>query len=119
MRVSLIGATGNAGSRILAELAQRGHQVTAVVRRPERVPRHDGVVAKECDVNRVDDLALVLRGHDVVVSSVHFLDGQAGLALRMGFLSLEGGFRHLRLEPGIPGAMVDTNGPVGSVRLAF
>lgn len=49
----------------------------------------------------------------------YFLDGDAGLALRMGFLSLEGGFRHLRLDPGIPGAMVDTNGPVGSVRLAF
>jgi NAD(P)-dependent dehydrogenase (short-subunit alcohol dehydrogenase family) len=77
MRVSLIGATGNAGSRILAELAQRGHQVTAVVRNPERVPRLDGVIAKECDANRVDDLAPVLRGHDVVVSSVHFLDCQA------------------------------------------
>jgi len=77
MRVSLIGATGNAGSRILAELAQRGHQVTAVVRNPERVPGLDGVIAKECDANRVDDLAPVLRGHDVVVRSVHFLDGQA------------------------------------------
>jgi putative NADH-flavin reductase len=77
MRVSLIGATGNAGSRILAELAQRGHQITAIVRHPERVPQLDGVTAKECDANRVDDLAPVLRGHDVVVSSVHFLDGQA------------------------------------------
>ena len=77
MWVSLIGATGNAGSRILAELARRGHQVTAVVRHPERVPRLGGVVAKQCDANRVDDLALVLKGHDVVVSSVHFLDGQA------------------------------------------
>jgi putative NADH-flavin reductase len=77
MRVSLIGATGNAGSRILAELAQRGHQVTAIVRHPERVPLLDGVIAKECDANRVDDLASMLRGQDVVVSSVHFLDGQA------------------------------------------
>ena len=77
MRVSLIGATGNAGSRILAELARRGHQVTAIVRHPERVPQLDGVIAKECDANRVDDLASMLRDHDVVVSSVHFLDGQA------------------------------------------
>jgi uncharacterized protein len=77
MRVALIGATGNAGSRILAELSQRGHQVTAVVRHPERVPRLDGVIAKKGDANRVDDLAPVLEGHDVVVSSVHFLDGHA------------------------------------------
>src|SRR5258708_8524962 len=77
MRVSLIGATGNAGSRILAELGQRGHQITAIVRHPERVPQLDGVIAKECDANRVDDLASMLRDHDVVVSSVHFLDSQA------------------------------------------
>jgi putative NADH-flavin reductase len=77
MRVALIGATGNAGSRILAELSQRGHEVTAVVRHPERVPRLDGVIAKKGDANRVDDLAPVLEGHDVVVSSVHFLDGHA------------------------------------------
>src|SRR5260370_25528566 len=77
MRVSLIGATRNAGSRILAELGQRGHTITAIVRHPERVPQLDGVIAKECDANRVDDLASMLRNHDVVVSSVHFLDGQA------------------------------------------
>ena len=77
MKVSLIGATGNAGSRILAELARRGHHVTAIVRHPERVPLLDGVIAKECDANRVDDLASILRDHDVVVSSVHFLHGQA------------------------------------------
>jgi putative NADH-flavin reductase len=77
MRVSLIGATGNAGSRILAELARRAHRVTAIVRHPERVPRFDGVIARECDANRADDLASLLADHDVVVSSLHFLDGQA------------------------------------------
>src|SRR5882724_1014559 len=77
MRVSLIGATGNAGSRILAELARRAHQVTAIVRHPERVPQLAGVVAKQCDANRTNDLAPLLRDHDVVVSSVHFLHGQA------------------------------------------
>jgi uncharacterized protein len=75
--VSLIGATGNAGSRILAELARRGHRVTAIARHPERVPKLEGVIAKMGDTNRVTDLALLLNGHDVVVSSVHFLDGDA------------------------------------------
>jgi len=73
MRVSLIGATGNAGSRILAELARRAHRVTAIVRHPERVPRIDGIIARECDANRSDDLAPLLTDHDIVVSSVHFL----------------------------------------------
>jgi putative NADH-flavin reductase len=77
MKVSLIGATGNAGSRILAELARRGHRVTAIVRHPEKVPKLDGVNSIAGDVNHVDDLASKLEGHDVVVSSVHFLDGQA------------------------------------------
>jgi putative NADH-flavin reductase len=77
MRVSLIGATGNAGLRILAELARRGHGVTAIVRHPERVPGIDGVIARECDANRADDLASLLTDHDVVVSSLHFLDVQA------------------------------------------
>jgi hypothetical protein len=77
MRIALIGATGNAGSRILAELAQRGHQVTAIVRHPGKVPLLEGVTAKECDVNRGVDLVPMLRDHDVVISSLHFLDGHA------------------------------------------
>jgi putative NADH-flavin reductase len=77
MRVALIGATGNAGSRILVELAQRGHRITAVVRRPEKVPGLEGVTAKECDANRVDDLVPLLTGQDVAISSLHFLHSQA------------------------------------------
>jgi len=77
MRVSLIGATGNAGSRILAELARRAHHITAIVRHPERVPRIDGVTARECDANRADDLASLLTDHYIVVSSLHFLHGQS------------------------------------------
>src|SRR5712691_5603603 len=75
--VCLIGATGNAGSRILSELARRGHHVTALVRHPERVPKLNGVVATSGDVNQSDALARTLAGHDVVVSSVHFLHSEA------------------------------------------
>ena len=38
MKVALYGATGNSGSRILAELVSRGHQVTAIVRDPSKLP---------------------------------------------------------------------------------
>ena len=72
MHVALIGATGNAGSRILAELVRRGHSVTAIVRNVARVPVSPGVETKSGDVLDETGLAILLKGHDVVISSVHF-----------------------------------------------
>jgi uncharacterized protein len=50
MNIAVVGATGNAGSRIQAELIRRGHKVTAIVRNPDRVPAQSGVTAKRDDV---------------------------------------------------------------------
>ena len=38
MKVALIGASGQAGSRLLKELVSRGHTVTAITRNPEKTP---------------------------------------------------------------------------------
>ncbi len=38
LKIALFGATGMIGSRIAAEAARRGHQVTALARNPARVP---------------------------------------------------------------------------------
>ena len=43
MRIALIGATGQAGSEILAELSRRGHAVTAIVRASASVNDHAAV----------------------------------------------------------------------------
>lgn len=72
MKVALIGATGFIGSRLLAELAARGHQVSAIVRNPEKVPAQAGVTAVKGDVFDKDGLAALLAGHDAVISAVHF-----------------------------------------------
>ncbi len=72
MHVALIGATGNAGSRILSELLARGHTITAIVRNPERVPAGAGVTAVKGDVDDPAGLAALLNGHDAVISSVMF-----------------------------------------------
>jgi putative NADH-flavin reductase len=72
MRIALIGATGNIGSRILAELASRGHSVTAIARNVEKVPATPGVTAQRGDAGDEDALAGLLLGHDAVISSVHF-----------------------------------------------
>jgi putative NADH-flavin reductase len=72
MKIALIGATGNAGSRILAELSRRGHRVTAIARQPEKIPALPGVTPVKADAADVAGLAAAIKGHDAVISSVHF-----------------------------------------------
>lgn len=72
MNIALIGATGFVGSRLLAELTRRGHQVTAIVRNPEKVPADPSVTARKGDVFDRDGLAALIAGHDAVISAVHF-----------------------------------------------
>jgi putative NADH-flavin reductase len=71
-KIALIGASGNAGSRILKELSDRGHQVTAIARNPEKIASLPNVVAKQGDVFDQAGLSELLKGHDAVISSVHF-----------------------------------------------
>jgi len=71
-KIALIGASGNAGSRILKELSDRGHQVTAIARNPEKIASLPNVVAKKGDVFDQAGLSELLKGHDTVISAVHF-----------------------------------------------
>ncbi|NTZ90840.1 NAD(P)-dependent oxidoreductase [Agrobacterium tumefaciens] len=71
-KIALVGASGNAGSRILKELSDRGHQVTAIARAPEKIASLPNVVAQKGDVFDQAALSELLRGHDAVISSVHF-----------------------------------------------
>ena len=50
MKIAVIGASGNAGSRITAELARRGHAVTAIARNPEKIAAQANVTATKGDV---------------------------------------------------------------------
>ncbi|MBK5265060.1 MAG: NAD(P)-dependent oxidoreductase [Alphaproteobacteria bacterium] len=117
MKVALIGATGNAGSRILEELVRRGHSITAITRNPERMKDLPCVVAKQGDANNVADLAPLLTGHDAVVSSLHFMASdphkliaavkQAGVKRYLvvggaGGLEVEPGVRVIDTEHGVP-----------------
>jgi len=71
-KVALIGASGNVGSRILKELSDRGHQVTAIARNAAKIATLPGVTAVAGDAQDQTTLAGLLRGHDAVVSSVRF-----------------------------------------------
>lgn len=77
MKIALIGASGNAGSRILKELSDRGHTVTAIARNPTKIASLPGGVAVAGDIADPAALTGLLAGHDVVVSSVHFTQTDA------------------------------------------
>ncbi len=66
MQAALIGATGQVGSRILAELGRRGHHVAAIARNVARVPALEG------DVEDEPALARLLAGNDETISAVRF-----------------------------------------------
>ena len=72
MKVALIGASGQAGSRLLAELTRRGHQVTGIARHPEKIAARPGVAARKGDVFDKAGIVALIKGHDAVISSVHF-----------------------------------------------
>ena len=72
MKVALIGASGQAGSRILGELVSRGHSVTAIARNPDKIADLPGVTRRKGDAGDASGLAALLKGHDVAISSVRF-----------------------------------------------
>lgn len=69
MNIALIGATGFIGSALLKEALSRGHQVTALVSRPERLPTHPQLRGIQVDVNDTPALTQALTGHDAVLSA--------------------------------------------------
>lgn len=69
MKIALIGASGFVGSALLKEAAARGHSVTAIVRNPGKIAETKGVSVVKADVTDAAALAVLLKGHDVVVSA--------------------------------------------------
>jgi len=70
MRIALIGATGFVGSALLKELTDRGHEVTAIARHPEKLAVKGPLVHPvAADIGDVQQLAGLLKGHDAVVSA--------------------------------------------------
>ena len=71
MKIALFGATGNIGSRILDEALQRGHEVTAIVRDPSKLPLADPKLqAASGNITDANSYLSAVRGVDAVVVSV-------------------------------------------------
>jgi putative NADH-flavin reductase len=81
MKIAIIGAAGKAGSRILKEALNRGHNVTAIVRHPEKMD--DPAVS--CLKKDVFDLTTEdLTPFDVVVNAISAPPGKEYLYVDAG-----------------------------------
>jgi putative NADH-flavin reductase len=69
MNISLIGASGFVGSSILKEALDRGHEVTAIVRHPEKLTAHPKLQTRKGDVYNEGEVARLVAGHDAVISA--------------------------------------------------
>lgn len=84
--IAVIGATGKAGSRIVEEALQRGHEVTAIVRNASKLDnKHVSVVEKDIFDLKAEDL----QQFDVVVNAFAAPFGQEQLHVDAGNVLIE------------------------------
>jgi uncharacterized protein len=70
MKVALIGATGFVGTAILRELTDRGHEVTAIARHPEKLAIKSPLIHPvNTDVMNPAEVTKAVKGNDAVVSA--------------------------------------------------
>jgi putative NADH-flavin reductase len=73
MKLTIVAATGGIGRHLFEQALAAGHEVTAVVRTPANLPRHDGKVhAVAADLAQPDRdvLAAAMDGADAVLSGL-------------------------------------------------
>ena len=69
-KMLLIGASGFVGSALLNEALNRGFEVTAVVRHPEKIKIENELLkVKKADVSSLDEVCEVCKGADAVISA--------------------------------------------------
>jgi uncharacterized protein len=69
MKVSIIGASGFVGRALVKELLDRGHQVKAIIRNPEKLDAQANLEIVKADATNPSELAAALAGSDAVVSA--------------------------------------------------
>jgi putative NADH-flavin reductase len=77
MKIALFGASGNIGKRIGAEALERGHEVTALIRRTSR-SENRRMHAVSADITNPDAVTKAITGHDVVINAVSPTGNGAG-----------------------------------------
>jgi putative NADH-flavin reductase len=70
LRLFILGATGGIGRALVDQARERGHEVTAFVRSPQRLGAPRGVTVVQGDPRSVAELRDALPGHDAVLSAL-------------------------------------------------
>jgi uncharacterized protein len=69
MKIAVIGASGQIGALIRDEALARGHQVTAIVRHPEKITvQNPHLTVAKADILK-DKVEELVKGHDAVISA--------------------------------------------------
>ncbi|MFD0961673.1 NAD(P)-dependent oxidoreductase [Paenibacillus chungangensis] len=68
MKLFVAGATGKTGQIVIRMALQKGHQVTAFVRSPDKLKPHDRLTVIPGNVTSADHLSAAMSGHDAVIS---------------------------------------------------
>lgn len=75
MKIFLAGATGRVAEKTIEYLVERGYEVTAGARQPERVIKLENVEAVRLDLHSsAEELVEVVKGHD----AIYFTAGSRG-----------------------------------------
>ncbi|MCO1576075.1 NAD(P)H-binding protein [Crossiella sp. SN42] len=70
MRITVFGATGATGSRVVTEALARGHQVTAVARSADRFPAlHPKAIHRAAEATDPAAIAELAEGQDLVITA--------------------------------------------------
>ena len=70
-RVLIVGATGGTGRQLVTQALERGHEVTALVRDPSRLPiAHPRLTVVQGDVLDEGSVDAAMRGQDAVLSAL-------------------------------------------------
>ncbi len=106
MKVVVVGATGNVGPHVVAELLARGHQVTAISRHPDSLEDQAGLTKKSGDIEQPEKLAAALSDHDAIITSVRFVDFNFDKLMQ----AIKSSSVDRYLVVGGAGSLTDTNG---------
>jgi putative NADH-flavin reductase len=70
MRLVVFGATGGTGAHVVAQAVAEGHEVTAVVRDPQRLAPVDGLRVATAAFEQASALDDAVHGRDAVISAL-------------------------------------------------
>lgn len=71
MKLVVLGATGRTGQEVVTQALAAGHQVTAVVRDPHKLPvTHDHLQVVAGDATNLNVLKNACKGHDAIIMTI-------------------------------------------------